>query len=98
MAKAKGAPKSGGRKRGVPNKAAAPVAQLRHALPALGWNVAEEFLQLYRESDVVTRHKLFALYMQYSQVIPTANDVKEEITPITADDVTTDNLLALVIK
>jgi len=95
MAKAKGAPKSGGRKRGVPNKAAAPVAQLRHALPALGWNVAEEFLQLYRESDVVTRHKLFALYMQYSQVIPTANDVKE-VDDSKTDMSDDDNLLALV--
>lgn len=93
MARPKGQPKLGGRKKGVPNKIL-PMKSLRLSLSEQGFDLGSELIKLYAAGDDSMKLKLLQLITQYTQVVP-----KEEAAPqpdtqeVTAD---TDSLLKAV--
>ena len=70
MAKAKGSPKTGGRKKGVGN-ITPPMKSLRVGLAEAGFNLSEELVKLYLSAtDDNMRLNILKLITQYTQVIP----------------------------
>jgi hypothetical protein len=93
--KPKGLPKSGGRKKGTPNKNS---TSLRDAMDRAGFNLAEEFIALYQQETDLEK-KRNTLYFLFRYVYPALKEVEQ--TPESGDktsatDVPTDSLLSIV--